>query len=639
MLIAALAAVIGRRVAGGVEVSRAAMKRALLAVFWAGFVVAPLWSIPRSAWQRLLVLAATAALGIVWARSAAAIRLRPARHVGTWAPGLVCLVVLAWHGTGLFAPLEFRGDESFHVARPLRVLESLTNAAASEVLPFLSLAVALLLLAAGRAPRRLAYWGFVGVVPLCLLGLFLRQPLEPELLARLARYPLLGAWLQLVAAFSPLDTLAGFRSALYDEALYRLVPFASALALGLLVLRTLKGPRWLAAGAAILVATAPTVGYFATSLYPDLTAVVIVSAGLLGIDAALRRALDGRSESSGAVALLAIGLSIKETLLPTGLAVAALAVVRGASRRRLPRAIVFAFALLAPIGTYLLFRDAAQRLLQGGRVFRGVSFDLSAFANPALVTILLRALVEQLGPLLPLAALGLLLTLRNSRTRLLVLVAGSQLLLFAMDTVVDTAWGRLPLLWSHARFLLTLLPVVLCFTIEALAWLGRRQRAVAAAAVAIGIAWNAWARPVALDGARRPFWGDYVAETSGERYPYDALYEWLGRAHEQRPLTIVGRDYEYRDDFYAKKHRLDISVIAPSATIARSSLVLAGGPDRSALFDAHVALLREAASAPGPVVLHVSAWLDADELPRSVGPLRVVRSLRLGRHVLLLYDR
>lgn len=204
--------------------------------------------------------------------------------------------------------------------------------------------------------------------------------------------------------------------------------------------------------------------------------------------------------------------------------------------------------------------------------------------------------------------------------------------------MVDTPWGRLPLLFGHARFLLTLLPVAVCLTLDALGWLGRRPR-IAGIALAVGLAWNAWARPVAVDGSRTPFWGDYVGETSGERYPYDALYEWLARAGERGRLTIVGRDYSYRDDFYLKKHGLDLSVGAPVAEMPRSPLVLASAPDRAALLRAHVALLESAGNAPGPVVLHVSAWLDAEELPRDVGALHAVRSFRLGRHALILYGR
>lgn len=110
-------------------------------------------------------------------------------------------------------------------------------------------------------------------------------------------------------------------------------------------------------------------------------------------------------------------------------------------------------------------------------------------------------------------------------------------------------------------------------------------------------------------------------------------------AGERRPLTIVGRDYGYRDDFYLRKYRLELRVDAPIGVMPRSALVLAGAPDRTMLHRAHRAALERAANAPGPVVLHVSAWLPADEVPREVGSLRAVRDFRLGRHALILYDR
>jgi hypothetical protein len=274
-----------------------------------------------------------------------------------------------------------------------------------------------------------------------------------------------------------------------------------------------------------------------------------------------------------------------------------------------------------------------------GIAMRGVESDYAAIANPALYSILLRALLEQFGPLLPLAVLGLAAGWRRSRTHVWMLALLAQLLLLAGDGVRDSAWGKLPLFWGHARFALTLAPPLVCLALQGIGWLRRRSVPLAASALLVGLVWNALARPVALDGSRLPHWGDYVTETSGERYPYDELYRWLGASGERRALTIVGRDYTYRDDFYLRKHRLQLTVDAPVMPMLRAPLVLAGGPERAALLRAHEAALARAAGAPGLVVLHVSAWLPAEDAPRAYAGLKAVRVLKLGRQALVVYDR
>lgn len=642
LLLAALGAGLAARCDGAVSWRERRVRGTLVALGAAALVASPYWTIAPTPILRGAGFAANAALVLLWARRAAApVEARPAR-LGAAAAFAIATGLLLVSGPGLFAPIEFRGDEDVHLTRPLRALEAFqATAAASPRATLAASCVAAGALAGLALLRRLGRSVLVSALALPLLAWLALQPPPREMLLRLARYPILAAWLHAVAAFSPLDALPAAEHALHEEALFRLVPFASALVLALLAARALKGPPLLRVCGGLLVGTAPTVVYFSSSLYPDLTAATAVTAALLLL-AARRDWL--RPAARAGVAMLSIGLLLKETFLPAGLAAAAVGAVPASvahgsaagSNRRWRRALELGFLALAPLAAYLAWRVAAGEFLHGQATLRTVSPDPLALANPVLLPLLATALGQQLGALLPLAVLGL--AVAPPRTRLLLAAAAvAPLPLFATDSVRLTALGPLPAYWGHARFLLAVLPSAVCLTVVGLRFLWRRARILAWLALGLGLAAHLVARPVAWDGSRPPFWGDTVAETSGERYPYDALYAWLRSTGERRELTIVGRDYDYRDDFYLARFGLGSRVVSLPAAMPRSPLVTRGGPDPALLLEAHRAALEGARSAAGPVVLHVSAWLDPDTLPSRLGELRRIRDFRLGRHSLVLY--
>lgn len=169
------------------------MQRALWVAAAAALIVTPQWLIQRSASHRLLALFASSAIIFLWSRGADRISLRTEALAPAWAPWLICFVLLAWHGPGLFGPLEFRGDEDFHFTRPLRILEALASSGPDhKPLLVIVLLSGILGIAGSATFRRAALFGFVVVIPLVLLALFIREPLEPELVSRFARYSVLG---------------------------------------------------------------------------------------------------------------------------------------------------------------------------------------------------------------------------------------------------------------------------------------------------------------------------------------------------------------------------------------------------------------------------------------------------------------
>jgi hypothetical protein len=131
-----------------------------------------------------------------------------------------------------------------------------------------------------------------------------------------------------------------------------------------------------------------------------------------------------------------------------------------------------------------------------------------------------------------------------------------------------------------------------------------------------------------------------VAETAGERYPYDQLYRWLASTGARGEVRILGRDYEYRDDFYLHKYALPVVVNAPRARSPRA-LDLRDGDAVDPATQELVADLRRLAFVPGDglriVVAHLRGGADARVLPETMGRWRRGRTFRLGEQALVVY--
>ncbi len=648
LLLLALALGLGFSAAAeGLTLLEHTVRRAAVTAWWAFFVISPYWMLPPTRPLRLAALAVTALAGLAWSRLADRSVHSPSRPTPAAALAVVALAQLALTWRGLKAPLEYRGDEDFHAAWPLAVLESLQ----AVVRPFPVVGALLLtplVLALGLSPRsrRVAFLAWTAVLPLYLAAGFWIAAAPETLLNKVVRYPTGSAWLHTLAAFSPWHSLTAPMPRFYDEALLRMAPALSWLALGCWVVRIAPGTWPAKACAAQLLLAAPTAHSHAVALYPEATSAVLVTVGLWGSDRAARRRLTGRPDASPAALLLAAGIALKESFHLTGLATVGYYVVWSLVRRRARsqgswRArLKLGLLLLGPALLYLAWRFSAPSLLGPALVTRALDLPaLGPLLNPELYRIGAVALWQQFGALLIPAAAALVKPRNPVRVGLWVSVFLAQWAFFATDLVEATPLGELPGYWGYSRYFLTLFPPLACLALSGTRAILRKGHGPFVVAMGALVAVQLSLSPIRLDGSRAPFWGDYVRETSGERYPYDELYEWLARAGERRGLTIVGRDYSYRDDFYSNKRGLELRIEAPRAPVPRSSLVVAGGPDRQALLGAHVQWLEGAARAPGPIVLHVSAWLDADDLPRDVGPLRAVRSFRLGRHALILYDR
>jgi hypothetical protein len=617
----------------GVNISPRSVGLAALVTSYVILVVSPYWMLPSTWPARALALAASAAWSVAWSRLAA----RPLRAAASGLPTLAAFgmaaAALAWLWPSLAAPIEYRGDEDFHLAAPLAAVRALRAAGASAAIPAFLLITGIVF---SSRVRRTALMGLL-VAPLGAALLFAAIPPEPEVLARFLRYGTAAIWVHTASALSPAFAWPPFDAAAHDERLYRVIPCLSLLALSLSTARWMRGPVALKVVTGLAVATTPALAYYGTSVYPELTAVALLAAGLLGIHASARRLLAGRADPSGSAILLAAGLALKDAAIATGLAVVAYYWVASLRRPRQARwrdRLRLAAVVLGPAAFYLGWRLAAPHWLPGVAQ-RSYAPDASALANPALYALAGTALAQQFGCVLLGAAAGVIVA-RNRGMLLVALLA--QLLLFATDTVVATERGALPAYWGYSRFFVLAFPPIACLFVSMFRKLARRAPRTATVAATLVLAVNVWSAPIHRDGSRA-LWGDYVSETSGMRYPYDALYRWLA-ASGAAEVAIVGRDYSYRDDFYLRKHALSVSISLRHVPAVASRLPFDSGPRRAVDAPLLQALSEEAAAGRAQVVVaHVNGCSDPARLPPRIGALRFALDLRLGACGLRVYRR
>lgn len=640
--LAALAAAgIAGTLARGGRVPRVAVVLLAASAFWIAHVASPYWLLPRTAAGRGAALALLVLLAASWARIASWDLTWKPQRMPPWVPVLVVAALTVVCLPGLFAPLEFRGDEDVHVARPLAALEALQGVTLAHP-PIVAALMAIGVLLLALRPRLAAFVSAAAllILPLALAGSFIRRPPSPEMMAKLGRYPILSAWLHTAAAFSPFELAPPLGRLLYQEALFRLVPFFSILLLATWVARLVKGPPVLRALLALALTTPPVLLYYATALYLELPAVCLITVGLYGLDVSAIRLRKGRVES-GALLALALGLLLKESAMALGLAAVAtvaalLFTARGTAAARLRAGGRVAAVVLTPALVYVFWRTTTPAL----RALRDAGFEPAALANPDLYRSLPGAMAVSLGaPLLVFAAVGVVVSVR--RRPWAAVIWGSallgMLLLLAGDWVTPTTAGPMPAHWGHSRMLLLTFPPIGCFAIEACRFLyGRAPRALGVAAGMVLLV-HLWLRPFGWDGSRPARWGDLVSEAAGERYPYAELYGWLARSGVQGEMLILGRDYAYRDDFYLKKYGLDLAVRTWPTRTPRSP-DLRWGTNTGAAWQELQEQLLAAGRAPVPVVVaHVPEGIAGESLPLQVGALRREMIFGLGTQFLVVY--
>lgn len=557
-------------VAGGfsISVSRSGAFAACLLIFNLAYIVSPYWLPPPAIWLRVSFLAGCAAVGLVWAWAAADEMRFSLRAAGVaWAAvALATVMVLNWNAAT--REVAWMGDEDHHLLTTVGLVKLIRSWPGT----FAGFAVVVAVFAALAWRVRSIAVVATAFVALVVVDGFVATRMN-TIPANLTRYPYLPYWFMAgpVVGLDWITNVLPPFSRGWEEAVYRIVPLASAAMLGLAAsgagaVRGRPIGRWLLM---LAIVTIPIVYYYSAIVYLELPAVVLMAIVCFDADALLTAPAGEIRGRPAWAALVVIGF-LKETTTPFLIAIVACRVVsrwmksRGRLEEMIREEAQMAAAVLLPLLVWLVIR----RIYPGPRV---IPFRWGNLFDGGVIVTFCGAWVGQFGVLLALAVVGLGLMWRERRFA--VIVFG--LLAFAGDAAIHVI--DLPAFAGHARFSLFLLPPLLMMARPVVRAVGRFPAAAGAGVMASWVAANLWMSPVYLDGSIVPFWADRASAAGEHSYPFREAVAWLRENGRGRRVVVGGFRHAYHFDLYT----------GPAWQIDQSPavrpLAIAGGLEREAM--------------------------------------------------------
>jgi len=514
---------------------RTLVSTALFSFFVLAFIAAPYWLVVESHVENIIFLLITILFGFLWTRLASnEVQMQVDRRA--WISAAMLLLFLSvLNFRALTSAIPWRGDESSHIAFALTLAQMIPLAWSAT-----AIVVLLLLLFIGWRKPKYALAACAILVAGCVAVYLLRKP--PPLVAIL-RYPFLSRWFHALA-----PTLLRPITGLHHEILYRIVPHLSAVLLSWLFSRSVHSRSTVVALAlGITVATIPVVFYYSSILYLEMPAVVLMFLVCNKIDLLLGLGFQDLKRNPSWYALILIGF-IKETAVVFLLAfVFCRVVVRlstSSSRLSFIRLVrdelIMALCMLLPVSIYLFFRT----YLGDPRQFH---FNPANLLNLRAVFVILLSHLEQFGLIYLLFIGGIVLLFRNRQYRkaLFLLVTVVSIPQFHLIDTIEYA--------GYSRFNLFVLPSVLAGSAVFIQFIGTKKKWYLPALTALVLAANLARSPVNIDGTKKPYWGNYLVDTSEHYYPYPEALSWLRDHHNPALILFAGLDFFYYLDFYFDK--------------------------------------------------------------------------------------
>ena len=507
------------------------------------FLYSPYYNVPDQYPVKIIFLAGLFILALVWSESASGelrLDLPLPEKSRLLLLALMLYLISFWP---LRADIPWKGDEDYFIVASMPLakycgdlfgafFESAVNApAAILILIALSGLVAFKLKRTFKAGR--LWTALAGLLAFSLLVsfylvLFWGWRIHPPHNV-LTRYPYITNWLSLFCVYP--DT-AG------DIALYRTVPFIACVLIAWLIygrLRRIGADQTLALLFSLAFSTVPLMYFYSSLLYIEMPVVLLMSACLFDSERLLTAPLERLKTMPAWYALLAIAF-FKETVAIFLLVMAGFRLTR-AAKKTLTEEIGVFLLLLCPLAVYLIFR-------LGFSDWRSYGMALANLIKAADYLYFIRALFDQTGILLIMAAAGLFFLFKKDRAKFYLLTAlGLATVGFFMADGIYVGFAR----WN-----LFLLPIMFLAGLELIEQSSGAMRLVLLVSL---LAANVLLSPIHLDGVRRPSW---AAARTGDGecvYPYDAAFKWLSRQERLKNLLILGQDYPYNGMiFYHKKY-------------------------------------------------------------------------------------
>ncbi len=484
---------------------------------------------------RLSLLLATLFLGTLWAWLASGtVILYFKKHINVGLLGLLVMGLVLNIGT-LVQGMPWRGDEDSNVdfvvifSNLIPFQWFFAKCAALIVTAWLvckytKLSKSLQLLVAALLVVVIAYWAY----HLSIVGYYM--PFQYNLI--ISRLPY---FIRMLPVFPVIA--AKSMGIQYTEWLYRILPFLSAVLLAYTVAgHYSKDNKTHFFAIGLLVLTLPTVFFYSSILYLELTGLLLLTYVLLHADKWLRNTFVEMRQQPYWLAFIGLGF-VKETFLFVVLVLLAMRlftriiVLRKYTFNQLLNEMVIVFVALLPLVYYLFIRYYNGNVRPGA-----LSFDHLKQWNSYLV--LLKSFWQQFGVfalLFPAALVSY--ALQKNYVKVLLFLGGvvGVSFVFAADSGGIYA--------GYSRFNLLVLPFFLVAAMDVLQTVLIKSKQIAYGVFAIILAINFVLCPIHLDGSKEAYWGDYGYDTAEHYYPFkEALQFTKEKGFTQ--VTLLTNDYQ-----------------------------------------------------------------------------------------------
>lgn len=501
------------------------------------------------------MLALTISTGVAWSyMSGDSVRINLTKY---WFIFFVLLFGLALLNLkSLLSAIPWRGDEDFHIQKVLALASNIPPQWLSAKWILLGLVTfVLFLFTAWKKSKWAIFIGCLLLVSIAFVYLH-KNPFPGLDETYFLRYQFINYWF-----FVLVPKLAMSITSPYQEWLYRIIPILSAAGIVWICMRRLETSHvtpnliW-----AISIATIPLISYYSTILYLDLTAVFLMTIVCFDIETLLKDKFNAIRHRPGWYALILIGF-IKETTIVFILCYLACRMVivfiqvrrEYAQKRpldfmstirlfctRITENLAIVFCVSWPLSLYLYLRSNSS-------VERKFTPDISNLLNFSVYEGFCRSLFEQFGLFLIIFIGGCIFLIsigKYSKTAFIIMTFLAFPLFFALDNIVYS---------GYSRFNLFILPAILTSSTFTLNWLIKNKKTLGISIVCLAILTNIFLSPINLDGTKKPFWGNYLTDTSEHYYPYPEAIAWLKESHGNENIFFAGLSYNYYVEFYFEK--------------------------------------------------------------------------------------
>ena len=521
----------------------------MILIFAIGFILTDYWNIPKDPSTKIGILICSFLLTVVWCLLAAG-RLSLQfkwKDLFSFIPLVVANFLLNFRP--LMSVIPWRGDESHHLQKALTLVNRLPWQA--FLLGLIGAGVILFL--SWRKPR----WAAVTAVILLVIALSRYEPNNP--LATL-RYPYFNTWF-----FALAPELVSIIDTPYHEILYRLIPFLSAVFIAWLFQKVLSCQDFLLKFSwGMAVATIPTIFYYSSITYLEMPAVMLMTIVCLRIEPLARNDTSAIKQDVGWYALILLGF-IKETTLPFILMFLAYRSIyllleffkiRGNDKKaiknnepikknhflkKLTGEFTVVAATLIPILYYIILRNTFSPS-------RGFSLHFENLLHPIDYLVLGQSFIEEFGLFIFLFLGGCYLLLKDRKILkpafYIFLVIG-----YALFYMLDEERYI-----GYSRFNLFFLPPILAGSYYFIRNTIQKSKPAAYGLVVLVLLSSILLSPIQRDGTKKPYWGDYLFNTSEHYYPTDQALYWLRNTHSDSSLLITGLYNYYPFRYYFDKY-------------------------------------------------------------------------------------